>query len=223
VPIGGLDVLVYAAVAWELSRVCGQLRSRSFRHELVFGVMSLKIVPASAGKFIVIGRAHVEVRSFKFVVLLGDQDEGGLCFLLVEAFAIDCIFCEGRFDDMHFAEMPSALTLLTETNLGMVMAKIAISQFPSSPSKNFLLLPALRMVMFGIDRSISLRIFLASLYSSLIPLSDMIFKSSFKLVVQKLLLVVAGCLLPACVHFICDNSNFIIKAEFNQVLIMIIG
>ena len=50
--------------------------------------------------------------SFESVVLWRDDDGSITGLLLIKTLLVDCGFGEIWFDDMHFAEMPSALALV---------------------------------------------------------------------------------------------------------------
>ena len=90
---------------------------------------SLNIIPLPARKPIAISGAQIEMRSLQLIILFIMIDNIGNSRLLIETLLIDSILRKIRFDNIHLAQMPSAVTISTHTFLLMMMRKIRIRQF----------------------------------------------------------------------------------------------
>ena len=87
----------------------------------ILGVTSLDIIPFSAFEAVAISGSHVKVRTFKFFILFVMVDEVGNGTLLIETSLVDGIFGEIRLDDMELAQMPTALAVIAEALLLMMV------------------------------------------------------------------------------------------------------
>lgn len=145
--IGRLHILIISSVARELRLIRTKLRTWAIAMKEIFRNRSFDLVSFSSLKPVEVGGVQVKMRAFEAVVLLVVIDyvwDGGL---LIEAPLIDCILREVGLDCVELAEMPSAIALAAKTALLIVMRKIGIGEFRSSPSKYILLLSAIVMIV----------------------------------------------------------------------------
>lgn len=85
---------------------------------------SFEFIPRFPSEFIEIGGVHIQVGPFEFPGFFSVGDYIGDSFFLIVGSLIDGVFLEIGFDDMHFAEMATALAMLTDAGGGVMMREI---------------------------------------------------------------------------------------------------
>lgn len=85
-----------------------------------------QFVSLSPLEALAIGRTKIEMRSLELIILLIMVDDILDCHLLVEASLVNGLLGEIRLDCVKFAEMASAVALITEAVLMIVVLEVGI-------------------------------------------------------------------------------------------------
>ena len=85
-----------------------------------------ELVSASARESALISRVQVKMRALQPVVLMSVGHEVRDWFLLVEALLVHSRLGKVWLDDMKLAQMPSALALIADTHIGIMMAEVGL-------------------------------------------------------------------------------------------------
>lgn len=66
------------------------------------------------------------MRPLQPIILMSMSHKIGDWLLLIEALLVNSSLGEVRLDDVKLAQMPSALTLLTDTHVGIMMTEVSL-------------------------------------------------------------------------------------------------
>ena len=106
-----------------------------------------KLVAISSSESSEVGGPQFKVRSFEFVVLMSLSHDVGDGFLFMIAFEVCRGLVQIRFDDMHFAEMSSAVAFLAHALVLIVMAEVGLGEFAGSLVEHIFIGEAFKVVM----------------------------------------------------------------------------
>lgn len=84
-------------MAWEKGLVSGQELDRGSGLDEILGNRTLEFIALAVGKAVTLGRIHVQVRTFEFVVLFSDD-----YFIRSPSFLFEILFVNGSFCQIRF-------------------------------------------------------------------------------------------------------------------------
>lgn len=98
-----------------------------------------ELIPLGMLEPLTVSGLHLQMRSLQPLILLIAIDLVLDGSLLVVAALVDCLLGESRSNHTHFAEMPPALALPTQTTSLLVVAEVVAAQLLGSPREDLLL------------------------------------------------------------------------------------